>query len=246
VLALPTVLITGASRGLGLEFVRQYTADGWSVVACCRTPAKAEALKALATQHSSLRIEQLDVANDVALQALTGKLEGTAIDVLINNAGIAAAPDEVFDPDQNDPRRNFGSAVPDVLMGVLRVNTVAPLMVAQAFLPHLQQGQQRKIIMISSRLGSFEMMQVKGARNMAYRISKSALNMGMRCAAITLEPEGFVVASLHPGWVKTDMGGAGADITPEQSISGMRRVIESLTLKNSGQFLNYNGDVIPW
>jgi NAD(P)-dependent dehydrogenase (short-subunit alcohol dehydrogenase family) len=238
------VLITGSNRGLGFEFARQYAADGWQVIATCRAPNKAESLQKLKGQYPSVRIERLDVTDSDEIGVLAEKLKGVAVDVLINNAGIATGNgDPVWiDPDKND--QLFGSLDAQKWENVLRVNTIAPVMVTQALLPNIRQGKERKIAMLSSRCGSI-------AENMysdyiAYSTSKAALNMAMRNIAATLRADGIILASLNPGYVKTDMGGRDADITPEESVRGMRQVIASLTQQQTGQFFRYNGDKTPW
>ena len=241
---MPTVLIPGASRGLGLEFARQYANDRWQVIATCRDPEKAEALQKLAQQYSSVQIEKLDVADQASIAALADKLKDTAIDILINNAGIlsgSSSPPEFSD--KNDASQNIGSIDPKAWAKILEVNTIAPVMVSQAFLPHIRRGSERKIVMISSGWASIELT---SPGYMAYRTSKTALNAAMRNVALTLAEEKIIVVSLGPGWVKTDMGGENADISPEASARGLRKVIAALTLEQSGQFLRYTGNIVPW
>jgi NAD(P)-dependent dehydrogenase (short-subunit alcohol dehydrogenase family) len=232
-----SVLITGASRGLGLEFTRQYAADGWDVIACCREPKKADKLQALAKDNKKIRIEPLDVSDFSAPAKLAEKLKGITLDILINNAGIYSGTDA-----KHDDSQTFGTLNAEAWNTVLRTNTIAPIMVTQAFAP-LMAKKGAKIIMISSGMGSIEQA---GEGVIAYRTSKAALNAAMHNIAMTLRPQHITVISFHPGWVKTDMGGSGADITPEQSVSGMRKTIVSLTEKQSGQFLRYSGEIIPW
>ncbi len=240
---MPTVLITGASRGLGLAFAHAYAKDGWHVIATCRAPDKARELNALAQNSNNIRIEALDVGNDESIAALARKLNDTAIDILINNAGIlsgvAKTPFIGFD----DNSQIFGSIDSKGWEKVLRINTIAPLMVAQAFLPHIRRGKERKIVMISSEAGSIE----RGHSDLiAYRSSKAGLNSGMRNIAFTLRDEKIIVASLHPGWAQTDMGGKGAAVTVGESAAGLRKVIESLTLEQTGCFRDYTGRTLAW
>ena len=204
---MPSVLISGANRGLGLEFVKQYAADRWDVIACCRMPDKATELRALAQSNPAIRIEPLDVGDEKSIFALAAKLESTPKDVLINNAGIS---------ERGDIRRNLGSMNAETWNEVFRINTIAPIMVTQSLLPNLKRGHQKKVIMISSKRGSIEAAENDGT--MAYRTSKTALNMAMRSAAFTMQSESFVIVSFHPGWVQTDMGGKGATLTPQQSV----------------------------
>ncbi|MDX2028778.1 MAG: SDR family oxidoreductase [Alphaproteobacteria bacterium] len=239
-----TVLITGASRGLGLEFVRQYAADGWNVIAACRAPDKAAELQMLA-QNKNVRIEALDVISAPSIATLAAKLKDTAIDVLINNAGVFSGTgrDGRHFMEAEDTTQSFGTLDPVAWDKVLQANAIAPIMVTQALVPNILKGKDRKIIMITSRMGSIEMAK---EGDIAYRSSKAALNAAMKNISITLKSDQVIVVSFHPGWVKTDMGGANAEITPGESIAGMRKVIVGLTMKDSGKFLGYDGKIYPW
>lgn len=237
---MPTVLITGANRGIGFEFARQYARDGWQVVAACRDPARAGSLHQLAAAHPAIRIERLEVTDWPGVAALAERLKHSAVDVLIDNAGIASGAGH-----REDGAQIFGGIDPEAWDRVLRVNTIAPLMVAQAFLPQIMAGKERKIVMISSMMGSIAACTGTGAV-IAYRSSKAALNMAMRCAALALQDAGITVVSLHPGWVRTDMGGKDAEIDAETSVTGMRRLIAALSPADSGRFLGYDGREWPW
>jgi NAD(P)-dependent dehydrogenase (short-subunit alcohol dehydrogenase family) len=244
---MPTVLITGSNRGLGLEFTRQYAAeDGWTVIATCRTPDKAEALRQLAEEHFTIRIEQLDVTDQANIATLADKLKNEVLDLLINNAGIASglvsSRTPGFGYDEEDQK--LGKINVKGWENILRINTIAPVMMTQTFLPNLRLSQAGKIVMLSSRMGSIE--HTKSTEDMAYRTSKAALNMAMRTLALSLLNEKIIVISVNPGWVQTDMGGQSADITPEKSVGKMRKLIEGLTMKQSGQFFRYDGTTIPW
>lgn len=242
---MPNVLITGANRGIGFEFARQYAADGWHVVATCRNPDRADELQKLARQNPSLKIEKLDVTDCSAIEALAKKLEALAIDVLINNAGIISGGAYTgFNDGDNDPRQIFGNIDSAEWLKVLQTNSVAPVMISQAFLPHIKRGKEKKLAMISSRCGSLSDNDFP--EFVAYDTSKAALNMAMRNISSTLRPDGIAVLSLHPGWVQTDMGGDKANIAAQACVSGMRQVIANLTLDQSGSFLRYNGDVVSW
>jgi NAD(P)-dependent dehydrogenase (short-subunit alcohol dehydrogenase family) len=227
---MPTVFITGANRGLGLEFARQYANAGWRVIAASRAPDRAGALRALG---SGVTIERLDVADVAAIAALARQLAAEAIDVLIANAGISAA-------------RNMTAAT--VIDGVtawehmFRVNAVAPLALAGAFHAQVARSGERKMIAITSRLGSMGANSDGGFY--AYRSSKAALNAAWRSLALD-HPE-VIAVLLHPGWVRTDLGGPGGLLDPEQSVAAMRRVIANLGKADSGRFYNYDGSPIPW
>lgn len=237
------ILITGANRGLGLEFVRQYAADGARIIAACRDPSKAEELQKLAAKFKNIQIETLEVSDQKSIYKLAVKLKDTPIDMLINNAGIYSGAGQLRSSQSGDDSQSFGSLDFDAWAKVLHINTISPLMMLEAFMPHLQRGSDRKVANITSRMGSVELM---GEGSTAYRSSKAALNAAMRSIADHLKTQAIAWVNLHPGWVKTDMGGSGADITPEASITGMRKVIASLSLKSTGQFLGYDGKSIPW
>ncbi|MDJ0907178.1 MAG: SDR family oxidoreductase [Woeseiaceae bacterium] len=223
----PTVLITGANRGLGLEFAKQYAADGWHVIATARKPAQADALNEL-----DVRVLQLDVTDLESVAALAKSLGDAPVDLLINNAGIFPRASTIESVDYED------------YMRTLAVNTAGPVLVTSAVLPNLRKGERKKIVNITSRLGSIELN--SGNNFYGYRESKAALNMFSKTLAGELGPEGFIVLALHPGWVATDMGGASAPLSPEQSITAMRNVIAGLTPEDSGGYRSYDGKVEPW
>lgn len=226
---MPTVLITGAGRGLGLEFARQYAADGWRVHACCREPTKASALKSL---KGDIVLHRLDVRDGTQLAALKKALAEEPIDLLLNNAGIYG------------PRGNSIEAVTDdEWLDVLRVNAIAPVRVADALADSVARSQRKLMVFITSQMGSIARM---GAGSNPYRMSKAALNAGVRCLSLGLESRGIACVVFHPGWVKTDMGGPGAAIEIKTSIDGMRAAIARLKASDNGRFLNYDGSEIPW
>jgi NAD(P)-dependent dehydrogenase (short-subunit alcohol dehydrogenase family) len=230
-----TALITGANRGIGLEFVRQYVNDGWKVHACCRAPHDAQALRELAIRHSGdVTLHSLDLADFSCIGKLAHELAGKRIDLLINNAGIY--------PDHDS--RGFGNADIAAWELALHVNTMAPLKMAEAFIDHIADSQLKRIVCLTSKMGSMADNGSGGCY--LYRSSKAALNAVAKSLAIDLAPRGILVGLLHPGWVQTDMGGPNAWITPEQSVSGMRRVIANLTQTQSGRFLTYDGQEVPW
>lgn len=226
---MPTVLITGANRGLGLEFTRQYAADAWRVYACCRTPDEAEALKAV---RGDVAIHALDVAAHASINALAGALEGEAVDILVSNAGIYGG------------RQSLGGIDYESWDRVLRINALAPIELTEAFLPHLERGNGKRVALITSQMGSIADNGSGG--NYAYRSSKAALNAAGRSLALDLAPRGIIVLLLHPGWVRTDMGGPNARIDPATSIDGMRKVIGDAAPDDAGRFYRYDGSEIPW
>ena len=227
---MPSVLITGANRGLGLEFTRQYAADGWRVFAACRDPAGARDLAAV---EGDVSAETLDVDDGLQVAALANKLSGQPIDVLINNAGIYGPKDVTRDTVDYDA---WGQ--------VFRTNAMSPLAVSAAFAANVAQGGQKKIITLSSIMGSIAENDSSG--DFIYRSSKAAVNAVMKSLAGDLKSEGITVVVLHPGWVRTDMGGPDASIEAPESVTGMRAVIAGLKESDSGRFLNYDGTEIPW
>jgi len=232
----PTVLVTGASRGLGLEFVRQYAYLGWEVHACVRAPEGAQGLQSLAAAQAAggVRIHRLDVTDFAAIDALARELEGLPIDVLINNAGTMG------------PRGDaFGASDFAAWEGIFRLNAFAPLKMAEAFVGHVGRSAEKKIVSISTIMASMARNGMGGFY--AYRASKAALNAIMVSLALDVgRRRGIIAALLHPGWVRTDMGGARAEIEPAASVEGMRRVIAGLTREQGGRFLSYDGSELPW
>ncbi len=228
-----TVIITGANRGLGLEFVRQYAADGARVLACARVPGQANALLDIAAaSHGKVTVYPLDVSSDASVAHLKEELGDQAIDILINNAGVYGGDHQRAD--------DLDLAA---WMRTLNVNTLGPARVFLALRPNLIKGRDKMAIAITSGMGSTA--RHDGAA-LIYRSSKAALNNVMRGLSLALKSDGLTVVLFHPGWVKTDMGGQGAALTPAQSISSLRKVIAGLKPSDSGRFLNYDGSELPW
>ncbi len=235
---MPVVLITGANRGLGLEFTRQYLDAGWQVLAGCRQPESSEALTGLA--GDKLTPVAIDVTDHDTIATAAQQLADQPIDVLINNAGV-------FGPNSgahNDWRQNFGHMDYDVWADVLRINTMGPFRMAEAFVENVASSKQKKLITISSSLGSIG--DPEKGQHFAYRTSKAAVNMAMATLADELAPQDIVVALLDPGWCRTDMGGGGADFDPADSVARMRGLIEDMTVGDSGRFLRHDGYEHPW
>ncbi|ARO87337.1 short-chain dehydrogenase [Nitrosospira lacus] len=228
-----TTLITGANRGIGLEFARQYAADGWRVLACTRHPQKSAALNTLAAEYpGQITVHALDVADHAQIEKLARSLTDESIDLLLNNAGIYTSCHKDDNIDQEAWIRAF------------LINTIAPLKMAQAFAPQIDCGSRKTIVAISSKMGSIA--DNSGGGSYIYRSSKAAVNMVIKSLAIDLKPAGIIAVVLHPGWVKTDMGGPNALISATKSVSGMRNVIRNLTLADSGRFIAYDGQMVPW
>lgn len=236
---MPTTLVTGSNRGLGFEFVRQYLEAGWDVIASCRNPGSADRLQRLGGQFKTLEIVPLDVGDFDAVDRLAAKLRSRSIDLLINNAGI-------FGPKRGadgDYRQSLGQIDYDIMSDVMRINTLAPLKIAEAFRQHVAASQEKKIVTISSGLASIA---ETDTALYAYRASKAAVNMVMATLANDLRGEGVIVAVLNPGWVKTDLGGSAATLEVEDSVRQMRNRIAALGAGDSGTFINYNGKRLNW
>ena len=219
---MPKVLITGANRGLGLEFAKQYQSDDWDVIATARESSPE--LDAL-----GVRIEKLDMRDLDAVARFGGRLD--ALDLLIANAGT-------YGPKDADSAEDA-----EAWLETMRVNTVAPYLLARSVLP-LVEASRGKLVAISTRMGSIEDNSSGGF--LAYRSSKTALNMAWRNLALDVKRLGVIAVMFHPGWVKTRMGGASAPLQPEESIRGMRQVIDELQPADSGEFFGHDGDHIPW
>jgi NAD(P)-dependent dehydrogenase (short-subunit alcohol dehydrogenase family) len=222
-----TFLVTGANRGIGLEYARQLSERGDRVIATAREPEKARELSAL-----GVRIEQLDVADADSVSTFVRRLAGTPIDVLINNAGVGDAGPPLEGLSMDDVEHAY------------RVNAVGPLRVTQALLPNLRAGKRRLVIGMTSGLGSVSRNESGGWY--AYRASKAALNQLFRTMAEELEKERFTFVVLCPGWVQTDMGGAGAPTSVEESVRGLLKVIDGLKPSDTSRFLNHRGKEVAW
>ena len=227
---MPTVMITGSNRGLGLECARQYADEGWRVIATCRNPGNAIKLASL---KGELEIHALDISDHGQILSLADSLREEAIDLLFNNAGIFdPSPSQLVDIDYN-AWENF-----------IRVNVMSPLMVCATFSDHVAASDLKKIAIMSSKMGSIDDNNSGGSY--IYRSSKAALNAVMKSLSIDLAPRGISVAILHPGWVRTDMGGPNGLIDAPESVDGLLKVIKDLNLKNSGRFYSYDGSEIAW
>ncbi|MBL8630699.1 MAG: SDR family oxidoreductase [Rhodospirillaceae bacterium] len=235
-----TILITGSSRGIGLEFVKKYAEDGWTVIATARDPAKSEQLQALAKKHKNIRLETLDVSDVKAIDALAAKLKDTPIDVLLNNAGISGGAD----------KQKVGSIDYSVFDDVMHTNVRGPIKMAEAFTPHVAASKQKKIVSISSTEGSLTLISPRpDVNSIFYRASKSALNMSMLNMAKALKDKNIIVTMQSPGFVQTDfVGGLRLPImiTAEQSVAMTMPIIAKLTMDDTGKYFRHTGDIAPW
>jgi len=236
---MPTVLVTGANRGLGLEFAKQYAADEWEVLATARDPKGAKELQRLGKQHPRVRIHTLDLEDKKSIEELKDELEGKPIDVLIHNSGVY-------------PRdgQKLGAIDYEGWRAAFETNVFGPMRLTEALLENVAASERKQIAAISTSMSSLRAVE-GGAVALAgtayqYRSSKTALNMAMAVLAKEVEGRGVSVVLLDPGWVKTDMGGPRAQLTPEQSISGMRKVLAGSTKELAGKFVGHDGKPRQW
>jgi len=225
-----TVLITGTNKGLGLEFVKQFATEGYQVIACTRKINKKDELHQLQEKFKTISICKLDIANFSSIDQFA-KLFKKPIDILINNAGVY--------PDSSIDHVDYKA-----WLDAFKINTLAAFKMTKAFLPHLKKGRLKKIASLTSKMGSID--DNSGGGEYIYRSSKTALNMVMKSLSIDLKPFDLSVITLHPGWVRTDMGGPNGLIDVDESVAGMKRQIDKLTIRTTGQFIAYDGKKIPW
>jgi NAD(P)-dependent dehydrogenase (short-subunit alcohol dehydrogenase family) len=229
-----TILITGANRGIGFELTQQYAEVGWRVIACCREPDNAQGLDGVSDDHrGQVSIHRLDVTNSEHIKSLATSIGDTPIDILLNNAGIYGRRDATLgNTDENQWLETF------------RVNTIAPIKVMEAFIDMVGASQRKVFASITSKMGSIADNTSGGSY--VYRSSKAALNAAMKSAANDLKDRGISVVVIHPGWVRTDMGGPSALLSVEQSAKSIRELLGRVSIKDTGKFFNYDGTVIPW
>ena len=226
-----TVLITGTNRGIGLKFAEEYSKLGWHVIATCRNPSHANKLNQLAKDFGSIEIYPLEVSNSDQIHELADALKNKPIDVLINNAGIHRSC-------------TMGSINKQAWLESFTINSIAPYEVTIHLLDNILQGSLKKVISITSKMGSIDDNTSGGSY--IYRSSKTALNSIMRSLEHDLGHQGIATLTLHPGWVRTDMGGMGAWINVDESVAGMMKQIEKLNLSNAGRYVDYAGKKINW
>ncbi|HLI13265.1 MAG TPA: SDR family oxidoreductase [Alphaproteobacteria bacterium] len=226
---MPSILITGASRGLGLEFAREYAAAGWKVHAACRDPEQAPALAKL---KGNIVPHRLDVRSVPQIATLKSALGQEPLDILLNNAGIYGPRDS-----------SIAALDDDDWLDTFHVNSIAPLRIADALAENVARSEKKLMIFITSQMGSIA-RSAGGAQ--PYRMSKAALNAGVRSLSFELAAQGIACVVLHPGWVRTDMGGPGGTLDVKTSVGHMRKVIEGLGPKDNGRFLDHEGNEVPW
>lgn len=228
------ILVTGASRGIGLEMVRYGMDKGWNVLACCRHPQQAENLLSMAQlSNGRVSVYIADMSELATIQALAYELRNEKIDMLINNAGVYGSD-----------RNRFGEVDVKSWLDSFQVNTIAPLKMSEAFVEQLSMGHNKVIACLSSKMGS--MSDNSSGGSYIYRSSKAALNAVVKSMSIDLADKGIKCVVLHPGWVKTEMGGPNAEITSRQSVEKMFDTLLSLHAEDSGRFIDIDGTDIPW
>ncbi len=227
------VVITGSNRGIGLGLTRAYLHRGDQVFACCRNPETATELNALQQEFTTLHVIPLEVTSPASIDLAAAVVKGFTggIDILINNAGVGGGTEHI------------GALTEEDLVNIFRVNSVAPILITQAFMALLESGKNARIVHISSKMGSIADNGSGGYYG--YRASKAALNMLNSCLSIDLGKK-IISIVINPGWVRTDMGGQGATLDVETSTEGIVNVVDHLAPKDSGRFLEWNGDEIPW
>lgn len=221
---MPTILVTGANRGIGLEFAKQYAADGWSVIGTAREPDKTDALNAI----GAVDVRQLDVADADGIDRFIAELGDRPIDLFINNAGVYGS---------NDLDR-------DDWLKTLEINTIAPTLLAEKLKSNVAASEQKKMAVISSMMGSIG--DGNGSNAIIYRSSKAAVNAAWKALSNRYREDRISIAILHPGWVQTDMGGPNAAIDVDTSVTGLRAVLDKLSVQSTGRFTAYDGSQLPW
>jgi len=228
-----TILITGANRGIGLEFTRQYLKDGQRVIATARHPDQSDGLQALQQQYpDAMSLYALDVADAASRKALSDAIGDRLIHVLINNAGYYGNSNPLGKLDEVEWSKVF------------QINCIAPVKMVELLRSNLMSAGSATIAMLSSKMGS--MSDNTSGGSYLYRSSKAALNAATKSLSVDLASEQIKVVALHPGWVLTDMGGPNALIDTSTSVSGMRKIIDGLKAQQSGDFIAYDGTLVPW
>lgn len=242
--ASPTILITGSNRGVGLALVKEFAGKGWNVIATARNPKDATELNEFAKANPKVKVDQLDVSSVESMQALAGRWKGVPIDVLFNNAAILGDRD-----DTGNKKQQLGGLDEELFDRVMKTNVYGPLKLSEILVENVAASQQKKIIGITSGLGSLTLMG-RMSRFYYYQMSKAALNMGFRALRNDLQKRGIIVAILAPGMVDTDLlaesGYSGKALTPAESAAGLYGLVAALTIEDKGIPVNVDGKPIPW
>ncbi len=238
---MPRVLITGANRGIGYEFTKQYAGTGSSIIACCRdtTGESSEDLRNLSKKNNKISIEKMDLLDHDSINLISNKYVGIPIDIIINNAGILG-PIPIED---NLSAGHFGTISYENWENVIKTNTFAPIKIAESFIDNIKLGREKKIITLSSTVASFQESTVP---SFCYCTSKTAVTKAVQLLAEVLKGDEIISMAFCPGHVMTRMGWSGATVKPEDSVNGMRSIIENLTIADTASFKRYNGETIAW
>ncbi|MDH5517243.1 MAG: SDR family oxidoreductase [Gammaproteobacteria bacterium] len=229
-----SVLITGANRGIGLQMVRQSVKNGWRVYACCRQPGAAdELIKVASLTPGQVSVHVLDIAETAQIQALAYELRNTPIDWLINNAGVYGSAEH-----------QFGKTDEQNWLTTFRINTIGPMKMTEAFIDNLESGSEKKVVTLSSKMAS--MADNSSGGSYIYRSTKAALNAVIKSLSIDLKSRNISVVAMHPGWVKTDMGGPNAEIDTQESVVNIFNIVETSGMQDSGAFYDIDGTIIAW
>lgn len=229
-----SILITGANRGIGLELVRQYAEADWRIFACCRSPEKAKDLEMLADMRKGqISIHPLDVGQAEDIGRLAKELSQEKIDILFNNAGVSGPQPQ-----------GFGSINSEAWLQAMRINALAPFHMAVAFVHHVSASKRRIFAIMGTQLGSI--MDNTSGGIYVYRSTKAAAHMVGKSLSVDLAPHGIITLMLHPGWVRTDMGGPDATMSVEESVRGLRQVLDRANVSDNGKLISYKGRVLPW
>lgn len=228
-----TIVMTGANRGIGLALVRTFAEQGWQVEACCRNPGQATDLQDLVRGNRQVRLHRLDVTEAAHVRDLQMALENQPVDILFNNAGL-------FGPRQ----QGFGQTDPIQWLEVFRVNVIAAHKLTEALVDNLATSTHRLVANMGSLLGSIDHNR-SGGRYL-YRTAKAAVAMLTKCQSCDLRERGIIAVVLHPGWVRTEMGGPEAPLTPRDSARQLCSVLTGLSMTDTGRFFNYDGTQLPW
>jgi NAD(P)-dependent dehydrogenase (short-subunit alcohol dehydrogenase family) len=229
-----TILITGTSRGIGLELTKIFAENNWNVIACCRRPKKADKLRELAENYSNIEIYKLDVEDFDEIEALKETLKGKNIDMLLNNAGTYGCNNGQL----------FGNIDNKSFKETFKINTLAPLKMCETFIDEVENSNKKIMAVVTSMMGSITLNE--DGKEFIYRVTKCAANMVVKCMANTLKDKKITVLAIHPGWVKTDMGGKNAPVLPEDSARGIYHLLISVNESNTGKFLDFQGNELPW
>jgi NAD(P)-dependent dehydrogenase (short-subunit alcohol dehydrogenase family) len=231
---MPSILITGTNRGIGLELAKHYANKNWQVHACCRSPASATELQDAANQHTNLHLHELDTNNNEQRQSLADKLAQVPIDILFNNAGVYG----------NWNYQRFGKTQADEWLNAFQTNVIATMKMMEQFATHVARSEKRIIVNMSSKMGSMDDNGSGGSY--IYRSCKAAVNAITMSAARDLSTHDITVIAQHPGWVRTDMGGPHGEITATTCAKNINDILEQLSIADSGRFIDIDGSTIPW